>query len=702
MGEVVDLALRIREEQAKAALHDTAESARDLQQALALVGSTADQVLKTQLGAAKFGAVQELRQLQDAETKLRAAEKLDEEAVRVLTERRKQLAAVLNQQAGASRKAAAATTNSTNKYHAFAQVQRNLAYQVSDVIQSIQAGQTPWRALSVQVSDVGFQLGSAAIATDGLKTSLLAAAPVVATLTVAVAAVATAVIVFMNHTAEARAELTRYKEVIDDTAASSRSLASSQMALRMATGDVKGFIADLAMQIAVLAGEMTHGEAAAVKLKDRLDKELRPKLVAAGQAFAENTRRIEELKASIDSGRLSFDELADAHEQLRKAKAVSPQLQDNLFEIKFQAGEAEEMIRTFANAQDAAAQKGDQTSDSLDRQRDAVERLTVSTRDLWDTMAQGGDLSDVTGISGSFEASVMGAGEKIAKENDQALKERLEEGQKKLEEAFRKRGKEQADAVRAASKEAEDALRRQHAMIASMASAVAGLATGDSSGLLQAGGAAVGSIWGPAGAAIGQAVGDIMGTLADDGAAKVADSIAGAVVDLTKAAPELIDLLIAKLPIALAKAIPEIVYNGTVGMVVALGTALGDWWSTSWSAIREFFRSLFKPKEGGFVDNLGNDIADAWSWVAGAVTNQSYAKQGYVSQTGMAMVHAGERITRAGGPQSTQVQRWASGGGTFAPTINAPVLSPDAIRPLVRELQRVYGSKGLRTSAVVG
>ena len=235
--------------------------------------------------------------------------------------------------------------------------------------------------------------------------------------------------------------------------------------------------------------------------------------------------------------------------------------------------------------------------------------------------------------------------------------------------------------------------------------AITAAAGGNAGQLLSVGATAAGAaVAGPVGAAVGQQAAGMLQTLAGEGGAEaLGDELDVMLEGIIDALPELVTFLMTELPTALVRAIPDLVKALLVDMPTAFVEGLATWWVEAWSAITGFFAEIFDIDlfgEDGWFKQTAKTIGDA---IIGFIKpSEGFDKGGYVPSTRVAMVHAGERIVRAG-PNSQDMQRWggALGGSTFAPTINAPVLTPDAVRPLVRELERLYSGRGLRTSSVL-
>lgn len=193
---------------------------------------------------------------------------------------------------------------------------------------------------------------------------------------------ATAAIVVANETAAARAQLEAYQTVIKDTTAETRALTASQNALRLATGEVDGFIGNLEVQTALLNGELTEAERLSAELAGELGESLRPELQAAGQAFAENEARIAELRDSIASGTLNFKEMAEAQRELGEAQDASKELADNLEAIKDQSVRGRLAINDYANAVQNAAEKEEDAKEGAKAYKVELREVTRAAEDL--------------------------------------------------------------------------------------------------------------------------------------------------------------------------------------------------------------------------------------------------------------------------------------------------------------------------------
>lgn len=254
------------------------------------------------------------------------------------------------------------------------QVTRNLGYQVGDVVNTIAAGGNPMNALAVQALDVAFQFN---LATVAAKAFALATGPV----GLGVAAVVAATAVAANQIDAAREPLVRYQEVLDDTAASARSLARAQAALGGAQTSVANIIGELQFKAAKLRGELTDGDEAAGEYGNRIADELRPRLLAAGKAVAENQVRIQTLNEAIRSGALDAKEMAAAQLQLEEASKAQGGLNADLAEVKNLAAQGREAINEYAGELDRLGKEKDADTAASKAQREADGAAAAAKRE---------------------------------------------------------------------------------------------------------------------------------------------------------------------------------------------------------------------------------------------------------------------------------------------------------------------------------
>jgi len=138
--------------------------------------------------------------------------------------------------------------------------------------------------------------------------------------------------------------------VIYDTSAATRSLSESQSALKLATGDVAGFVADLQIQTALMEGSVSSLDVEAGKLGGQLADVLQPQLKNVADAMLENSSRVDTLRESIAGGKLDVESLSTAYLELDKALAISDDLEKNTNNLKDLGHAGRAAINDFANA----------------------------------------------------------------------------------------------------------------------------------------------------------------------------------------------------------------------------------------------------------------------------------------------------------------------------------------------------------------
>lgn len=193
-----------------------------------------------------------------------------------------------------------------------------------------------------------------------------------------IAAIGTAAVVVANQTGEARAELERYRDTIESSRNAANRLIQSQNALAVAQGNVAGFVAELQVQTALLNGEISQSDVAAGELGGKLVDALRPQLLAAGRAVAETTVEIQGLEQALNSGKLNTREIREAGERLEALRALAPQLQAELDQLKQAQDEGADAINAYAAALDAANESTDTIKTTITATTDEVLTLTAA------------------------------------------------------------------------------------------------------------------------------------------------------------------------------------------------------------------------------------------------------------------------------------------------------------------------------------
>ena len=564
-----------------------------------------------------------------------------------------------------------------------------VAIQLPDVASQLSMGVPPMQIFAQQ----GLQVGQSLMMIMGAGASLL---PVLGGITAAAAAAGAAYVVWRNVTEQVNAAhdtlIQRLADATDEVSRAEAAVAASGkswQSFRRAVEDASRAL-DVALKITD-----ARDEAARRQIRALEDQSRAAILAAAREVVALEAQRdaAHEVAASMEATvtervraqqveRETTAQLEEATARLRERKA---ELERGKQAIRDRA----EVLREEAHAEEVLRDRTRAGTAALRDQAEAAREATASIRELFSFLA--GETTRIGGGESFVDEMISAgreAGEAAGEAQTEAMTAHLRAGLSEAAVKLRQWTAEQAAAAAAT-------LRQQQAILSGTVS----LAGGSPESLLTTAGAAAGTaVGGPLGGAVGGAGGQLVAELASSGgAAEVADTIADTIVSVADALPELVELLVRELPIAIVEALPRILWDLLVELPKAILVALREWWRDAMSGLRDLFSVKLTGKDGWFA-RAGEAITDAVKTLGHAL---GFARGGYVPRTGLAVVHAGERILRAGGPDSQTVQQWAGGGGTFAPVIQAPVLTPDAIRPIVRELERVYGSRGLRSSRVL-
>ena len=146
---------------------------------------------------------------------------------------------------------------------------------------------------------------------------------------------------------------------------------------------------------------------------------------------------------------------------------------------------------------------------------------------------------------------------------------------------------------------------------------------------------------------------------------------------------ELIPVLLTELPKTLFKMLfetfPKLVKMLLLDLPASIFRALFQWWGKVWTAIKKFFKKVLSfgiMQTGGFVP-----------------------------QTGMTLLHQGERVIPAtGAGTQTATRGLAAFGGMQGPslTVNTNVVSPDSIPELGRMIDNQLGAHGRTNFPIFG
>ena len=260
---------------------------------------------------------------------------------------------------------------------------QSIAQQMPDVIVQLQSGTDAFTVFSQQGLQVVQQMGLAEKAVAGLSSIAAPAA-------VAVAAIGTAALAVANRIDESRDAMRLYRNAIEDTDASARSLVNSQLALAAGSADVAKFVGDLQMKTALLSGDLDQVFIVAGELGNRLSDELEPSLRDAGLAVAENENQQQKLNAAMRSGKLSVEDYNAAAAQLEDLKGARPELEQNLAALKEEAQRGREAINDYthamldkAEAEDRSKKSTENAKRSQEEYRLELEQTTKALEDYW-------------------------------------------------------------------------------------------------------------------------------------------------------------------------------------------------------------------------------------------------------------------------------------------------------------------------------
>ena len=208
------------------------------------------------------------------------------------------------------------------------------------------------------------------------------------------------------------------------------------------------------------------------------------------------------------------------------------------------------------------------------------------------------------------------------------------------------------------------------------------------------------------GSVAGPIVGAIQGlaSLGQMGAEKFREDLKEFISNVIAGLVEVLPEIIGEVPLALIDALPELILGTLralpkilvrlfvtlpISIAKGAGLALREIWETmkKWLA-----NALEKISPKGIVKGIGSGIKSLGKSIGSVFGFQT---GGYVRNTGLHMLHAGERIIPTSGASTQAVMAGAENiGSGQAVTINTSVVDPNAIDGLARMLQRELGSFG--------
>lgn len=663
MSKVVQYILRVKDE-ASRTTERTADAAKDAASALSTAGREAEEFHRKAAGAGT-GAARAVVQATDAEKSYiaqlvagNAVTKARAEGLGITVAQLRQMDDAL-QDAGAQAGAVAARlrtadaavgsvgagmATASKSTAGMGRAAAAVAQQLPDVFTQLSMGANPLQVIAIQGGQVAQQFNLVGLAGKALSA-------VASPLGLALAAVGTAAVVVANETADSRRELDRYTDGLGDADRATRRLIQSQNALKLATGDVAGFVADLQIQTALLSGDVSDADVRAGELGGTLADMLRPKLLAAGQAFAQNEADITRYREAVRSGKLNAGEMAQAQIALDQALSRREGLQSTLDGIKQLGGEGRTAINSYTNALEASAEAANETAD-------AVERVAAAA-------------SKVASLDLSSAAGVMAAGVQAPTTFDRIDGSAVE----------------QAFAQAMADADLSGAFTQALRAGSTLAQRAGGAAAQGASVMLNPAGA-VGAA-GPIGA--GLAALARVGEMGTDRIIQQLTEFGRNIVDGLALLPELFGRLLVELPVAIGEKVADALSN--------LLTPGGGGFQP--------FKGKLTVREILGLGSLGMTELTGLGVAADAAFggDQGFAAGDtrFINRTGMAVVHQGERITRSNGGTSGGIMSGGRGGGPQI-IIQAAAVTPDVLQGLGNQLGAQYdpGGWGRGTRTVFG
>jgi len=168
--------------------------------------------------------------------------------------------------------------------------------------------------------------------------------------------------------------------------------------------------------------------------------------------------------------------------------------------------------------------------------------------------------------------------------------------------------------------------------------------------------------------------------------------------------------------VAILKGLPNILFALLIELPIAFMRGLVMWFRDVWEGIKAFFRGALNPltKKNGERTALGK-VADTLKEAVtfGQANTQTFNGSrdvgGLIPETGLYLMHRNEQVVRAPGsgptPGTTRAAAGAAGmggGASVVVNVTAPVADAAFAEFMGRELERLFGAGGLRTSTVIG
>lgn len=223
---------------------------------------------------------------------------------------------------------------------------------------------------------------------------------------------------------------------------------------------------------------------------------------------------------------------------------------------------------------------------------------------------------------------------------------------------------------------------------------------------------AITSAMGPAGGIVSS-----LAAMGSKGAKAIKSELKGFIKNIITALVEVLPMILVDLPAILIDAVPQLV-GGLIKAIprliealvfklpVAIFKGVGMWFVKAWKTIKAALAELnpFKKKGGIFTPQKAAGRARLGVATLGlsevvragkGLIKGSKQTGGFIAETGLHMLHQGERIIPSTGASTSAMQAAAGNiGSGQAITINTNVVDPNALESLGRLLDRQFGEKG--------
>lgn len=196
-----------------------------------------------------------------------------------------------------------------------------------------------------------------------------------------IALVATAIYGVWTATEETRAKTAEWEAALKDVTTQTKTLASAQKALAGAGDDVAGFIGNLQIQSAVLRGEIDEVDVKLGEMGSTLSDTLKPALEEARQAFVEQGKQADLLRAQMRDGSLSAMEMLVAENKLAAVVQNQDAIKGKIKAIKDLQTTGNEQINEYGKALREAAAKEEAAKEATKDRATASKLAKEEVRD---------------------------------------------------------------------------------------------------------------------------------------------------------------------------------------------------------------------------------------------------------------------------------------------------------------------------------